>query len=50
VKHDPQITPAPDPRISALARNAADLGFEIVDFSGFLDEVNRHAAGRPTPG
>ncbi|SMH55971.1 methyl-accepting chemotaxis protein [Maritimibacter sp. HL-12] len=46
MKHDPQMTPAPDPRISALARNAADLGFEIVDFSGFLDEVNRHAAGQ----
>lgn len=46
MKHDPQITPAPDARMSALARSAADLGFEIVDFSGFLDEVNRHAAGQ----
>jgi methyl-accepting chemotaxis protein len=46
VIHDPQISPAPDARMSALARSAADLGFEIVDFSGFLDEVNRHAAGQ----
>ncbi len=44
MQHDPLITPAPDARLSGLARRAADLGFEIVEVSANLDRVDEIAA------
>ena len=43
--HDKALAaePAVDPLLSGLARNAAALGFEIVEISGFLDEVDQRS-------
>ncbi|WP_432450136.1 methyl-accepting chemotaxis protein [Aliiroseovarius marinus] len=37
---------AVDPRLTELARNAAKLGFNIVDVSGFLDDVDAKSAAQ----
>ena len=37
---------AVDPKLTQLAGDAAMLGFEIVEISGFLDEVNRESAAQ----
>ena len=49
-RHAPLAAPdhphrrASDPRITRLAERAALLGFEVVDFAGFVDDLDRRSA------
>jgi methyl-accepting chemotaxis protein len=39
INHDHSIETPSDPRLTLLAELASNLGFEIVDVAGFLDQV-----------